>query len=95
MTALQKFHFVAIVFVYHDGRLLQGIHGYATNLSDGGKGKDVREGPFVVPHWAETRKISDHMGVLEAAVPVHAQTLFGITATDVLQKLLVGEDVHG
>ena len=95
MTAFQKFHFVAVVFVDYDGRLLQNIHGYATNLSDGSKGKDVREGPFGVPHWAETRKISNHIGVLEATITVHAQTLFGITATDVLQKLLVGEDVHG
>ena len=83
------------MFVDHDGRLFQGIHGYTTNLPDGGKGKDVREGPFVVPHRAETRKVSDHMGVLKAAVTVHAQTLFGITMADVSQELLVGEDVYG
>ena len=45
-----------------------GVHGNSANLSDLRKGKVVRDGLFVKPHFTEIREISDQNRILVTAV---------------------------
>jgi hypothetical protein len=65
---LNKLHERAVKVVDTHLVLRSGIHGDTADSTDVGERKDIRNRLGVIPHLTQIGKITDHVGVLMAAV---------------------------